>query len=120
MSIEIKRDEGYVEISGGTEEIVGTDYAEILPTQPSVNLAVVKGKLASALSGQDGMTCWISGMGRVYLLDGHHTFVACRMAGTTARIKLKKFGFPAGDHSSWKTVSWADFVPAKEKLKQKV
>lgn len=116
MAIEVKDD--CVEVSGSAAEIVGAEYDEILPTQPSVNEEVVKSKDPSTLSGQSAMTCWISAMKKIYLLDGHHTFVACRRAGVTARITRKKFGFPGG-YESWKAVKWENFVPAKNKLKGK-
>lgn len=115
--ITIRRDQGVVEISGAPQDIVGSSYNEILPTQPSVNKKVVDSK--AGMIGDSGMTCWINPMGDVYLLDGHHTFVACRLAGRDATIQIKKFGFPAGNYSSWSSVSWADFKPAKERIRGK-
>ena len=108
----------HIEVSGPPQDIVGTSYSEILPTQPSVNKGVVESKLGMGTLGTKGMTAWISPHDKIYLLDGHHTFVATRQSGRTAEIKIKKFGFPAGNYNSWSDVSYADFTPAKEKLKR--
>ena len=113
----IKIRDGIIEVSGGPMDIVGSDYKEVLPTQPSVNKKVVEGKAGMGTLGSGGMTAWISPMDKIYLLDGHHTFVATRASGRTAEIKIKKYGFPSGYHS-WTEVSWADFVPAKDRLKR--
>jgi hypothetical protein len=117
MTVDIRSD--VVVVSQAPMSIVGSSYSEIIPTQPHVNRTVVDEKLSGSLSGASGMTCWINHSGKIYLLDGHHTFVACCEAGLSAEIKIKKFGFPAGDYSSWYSVSWSNFEPAKNKIKKK-
>lgn len=117
MPVEIR--DTLVIITQAPTTIVGTSYNDILPTQPHVNRSVVDEKRAGDLANARGMTCWIRDGSSIYLLDGHHTFVACCEAGIPAEIKIKKFGFPAGNYASWYSVSWSDFEPAKNKIRPK-
>ena len=93
------------------QEIVGTEFSEIKPTQLVINRERVdfyKSILQSGKKIQPIEVCEVEGKG-AFIIEGHHRFVASKELGIPVDIIRTKTGGPTG-FPSWKYVEWKKYI----------
>ena len=87
------------------EDIVGTKYNEIKPTQDYVNRETVNEYIMRINKGESLNPIQVSQTSKgLYIIDGHHRFVASQMTNTSIGMNITKggpIGFP-----DWSFVKW--------------
>ena len=93
------------------ENIVGTNYNQIRPTQDSINFQKVDEYVQMLRSGgklNPVTAVEISGKG-VYIIDGHHRFIASQMTGIPIEINILPGQGPIG-MNDWSAMIWKDYI----------
>jgi hypothetical protein len=95
------------------QDIVGTTFNAVRPTQDAINPDIVAQYVSDIRAGNKlkPISVGEQANGDLYILDGHHRFVAGQLEGVQVPQIITQ-GAPTG-LSDWSSVSYQYFTPAQ-------